>query len=284
MREFYLVSYGFFILIFQSHGQISGLYPDQFSSYFFNPATVNPAYIAQDGSSEAVVQSKLRNGIYSDIYSIGASVQKTFHTSKQQWHSGRLLFSNEKEGLYISTPRFYGNYSIRIPISSDLDILAGLSLGLVNPNITIPTRALSRTLTDGAAGLLVRYGKSSLGVSSNHIFNSGYASLNLRRYYTTHFETSSIVNASIVLKAYCIWRYFSDIPSQLNAAVSALLNEKLEAGTGYRYRRGAFLFFSLTIDPASQHPLSLGALYQSSLLDQLPGLGESLELSLIYKY
>ena len=284
MREFYLVPYGFFLFILQSYGQISGLYPDQFSSYFFNPATINPAFIPRDGSSESVIQSKLRNGVYSDLYSIGASVQKTFNTGKQQWHSGRLLFSNEKEGPYISIPRFYGNYSIRIPVNDDLDILAGISLGLVNPNINIPTRVISSTLGDGALGLLVRYGNSSLGVSSNHIFNSSYDNLHLRRYYTAHFETYSVANSYYTLKAYCIWRYFPDIPSQLNTAVSALINEKLEAGAGYRYKRGIFLFFSLTIDPASKHPLLLGALYQSSILDQLPGLGESLELSLIYKY
>lgn len=284
MRELYLVSYVFFIFISPAAGHISGLYPDHFSSYFYNPATINPAYIAKDGNSEAILQSKLRSGIYSDIYSFGASVQKTFENRKDQWHSGRLLLSNEKEGIYISTPRFYGNYSIRIPLAGKTDILAGISLGLVNPSIKVPTRALSSLLPDGAIGLMIRHGNSSAGISSSHLFNTSADNLKLSRYYSAHLSTFATLSSELTLKAYFIWKYFGMMPSQADGALSILLSEKLEAGTGYRYRRGVFIFCSFTIDPASVHPLTFGALYNSPFMDKARALGDSFELNLVYKY
>lgn len=286
MQRFYLVLW-WWLFMFPTYGQISGLYPDQFSSFFYNPSLINPAYIPEDGSSETVVQSKLRNGVYKDISTLAATIQKTFISEGQQWHSARLLLMNEKQGPYISTPRVYGNYGTRVEISEKMKLLAGVSLGMVNPNFHTPSKTVSTILPDGSIGLILRYQKTSLGVSSNQIFNSSSAtsrSIELKRYYNTYLQTKLSINYETELKMYFLWRYFSDIPSQVTLASSLLYREIIEAGIGYNYKQGGVFYASFILDHASKHPIKLGVLYNSSMFKRFPLMGQSLELNLIYSY
>ena len=191
MQKIQLITY-FSLILLPSFGQTNGTYPDQFSSYFFNKSLFNAAYIPLTGESEAIVQSKVRSGVYSDISTLAASIQKTIQ-SDRQWHSGRFIFQNEKEGPYISRPRFYGNYSIRISLNNKWTLFGGAAIGLVNPNYNTPSKVVNTTLPDGALGIILTYKNSLFGVSSNQIFNnspSSITSIKLNRYYNLHFETT----------------------------------------------------------------------------------------------
>lgn len=286
MKNFSLVTFLLFLII-PCIGQINSLYPDVYSSFFFNWAEVNPAYIPTDGSSESLVQSKVRSGLYNDISTISGSFQKTFKSNGGQWHSGRILASNEKEGPYISTPRVYGNYGIRIQLKENIDLMAGLSFGLVNPNFNTPTKSVSAILPDGALGILLRYKKTILGFSGNQAFNNTSKeteSLNLNRYYSAHLESAYAISPFVDLKAYALLNYYTDIPAQLNVAASAFIDEKVEAGLGIKTQRGLFVFSSVVLEQRSKHPITINALYNSTFLDKTPALGSSLELNLCYVY
>lgn len=285
MRGIVVVLY-FFITMLPSFGQHGGVYPDQFSSYFFNTSLVNPAYIQKDGLSETVAQSKLRSGFYKDISTIAASVQKVFNTDKNQWHSGRLLFQNEKEGPYISTPRFYGNYAVRIGLGEKSGLLGGISLGFVNPNYHTPTKSISNTYLDGSLGLMYQSERVTLGFSSNQMFNSnsGNSNVRIRRYYNSLLNAQLIRRESITANTYFLWSYYTDLPSQLGGVISMLWNDWLEIGTGFKTRQGSVFITSVTLDKASIHPIKMGLLYNSAILYPANLLGESLEISLSYSY
>lgn len=283
-----LILISLFLLInLRSLAQVGGIYPDQFSSYFLNKSLLNPAYIHPDGNSEAIAQSKLRSGFYKDISTIAASAQKVFNTENNQWHSARLLFQNEKEGPYISTPRFYGNYAIRIGLGEKSDLSGGISLGLVNPNIRTPTKSVSTTLLDGSIGLLLRYSRVSAGFSSQQIFNNsseGIRSIKLRRFYNSTIGATIVEGPFIKLNTYVLWIAYSDLPSRFNGIVSILYNDWLEAGAGYQTRQGALFFASFTADRTGMHPLKISLLYNSVLFNTSNLLQEGVEISISYLY
>jgi hypothetical protein len=282
-----VVLFLFFIAMIPSFGQQGGLYPDQLSSCFFNFSSINPAYIQQEGNSEAIVQSKLRSGFYKDISTISASAQKVFNTQNNQWHSGRILLQNEKEGPYISTPRFYGNYGIRIGMGENTALMGGVSLGLVNPNFRTPTKSVSSTLLDGALGIMFQSTKVTAGFSSSQIFNSSSDNsrfVSLKRFYSTQLNAVLFESAQAEVHSYFLWTYYTDISSQFNGVVSMVWNDWLEVGGGYRIRQGALFLASITLDKTSLHPVRMGLLYNSVILNTSNMLGESIEITLSYSY
>jgi len=287
MREFVFVVFCM-SLIQPVFSQISGTYPDQLSSYFYNSSLINPAYIHRDGSSEAIVQSKVRSGIYKDIYTITATIQKVFQAENNKWHSARIILQNEKEGPYISTPRVYANYSIRIGLNENTELLGGVSIGLVNPNYRIPTKSVSTTLVDGALGMTLRRKNITLGISSNQVFDNSAdksRAIKLNRYYNTFFEITLIRHAGVEVKTHLLWTYFSDIPSQYNSSFSILWAGWFEAGLGYKYRQGAIFYSAIILDKTSRHPIRFGMLYNSTVgLIQANALSEAVEFTLIYSY
>lgn len=286
MRGKLLISCLIFCTTF-AFGQIGSLYPDQLSSYFYNPSFINPAYIPEDGSGKAAFLSKVRSGMYSDIMTLGAGLQQTFNSEGNQWHSVKVLLLNEKEGPYISTPRFYGNYSIYIPINRDMKLLGGFSLGMVNPNYTTPSRTISTVLVDGAIGVLLRYKTSALGVSSNQILNNSStdnSAIRLRRYYSTQFSSTKALNHNTAIKINLAWWYFTDIPSQLTGSTSILLDNTIEVGGGYHNINGLFMLAAFTADSEGKHPLTIGALYNSTFLAGNNVLGASLEFNVSYGF
>lgn len=286
MRGLVAVLY-FIIAMLPCYGQHGGLYPDQFSSYFFNSSLVNPSYIQIDGQSEAIAQSKLRSGFYKDISTITASAQKVFNTERNQWHSARIILQNEKEGPYISTPRFYGNYSIRIGLTENKAIFGGVSLGLVNPNYRTPTKSVSSTLLDGAVGIMFQSPKITAGFSSNQIFNSTADNgryIQLKRFYNTQLKAVLLDGPQVKVNSYFLWTYYNSIPSQFNGAVSVFYHKWIEIGGGYKLRQGALFLTSFTLDKTSMHPIKMGLLYNSVILNTSTILGESVEITLSYLY
>jgi hypothetical protein len=277
------------ILFFGTHlqGQNVGSYPDQFSSYFKNISLVNPAYIPKDGISESIIQSKLRRGLYKDITTISATLQKTFNSTGRNWHSGRLIFLNEKEGPYISIPRAYGNYGLRIRIKEEAAILAGISIGAVNPNFSTPTKSVNAILMDGSFGIIYQYKTTSLGISSNQFFDnysSAASSIVLKRFYSAHFDTRFSLSQSVEISTYLLCNYYTDIPTQANASFAVIFQETISGGLGYKNRQGTFIYFSVTANKDSEHPIKISTLYNSLLFSNQNAMSESVELGLAYCY
>lgn len=270
-----------------SFGQISGLYPDQFSAYFLSMAQLNPSYFPKNENSEAIIQSKVRSGVYNDIATFSGSFQKTIRSSEKQKHSFRILVSNEKEGPYISTPRLYANYGINIKIRKELNLMSGFSVGIVNPKYSTPTKSINTNLADGSFGVLLKYKATYFGMSANQMFNNSsksFQEIKLNRFFNANFETTIPLSFSVDLKSYVLFIYYKDIPSQLNTTISACLAKKIEVGTGLKYTRGAYFFTSIIIDESGKHPLKIAALYNSSFLSKASILGQSVELNLTYSY
>ena len=115
--------------------------PDYYSSVVVNHlALVNPAWInTNDTKASFNVLYKSRVGLLNDVSTQTAYADVTFKPDLHIRQVARVIFQNEKEGPYIASPKFYGNYSIRIPITEDISISAGLGLGVSAHDFSAPS-------------------------------------------------------------------------------------------------------------------------------------------------
>lgn len=268
-----------------AQGQSGVVYPDVFSSYFNDISLINPAYIPQEGRLELKAIYKFRRGLLSDISTFAASGSKYWNTDKNTSQAGRLIFQNEREGPYISSPKTYLNYALRLTLSSNTSLMTGLSLGFSGLSFTAPSGAGSVMLLDGGLGVILRHKKIDIGVSTLQMFNSEgvaiSAPIRLQRYYNIHLTAEKSVTPALDLKGYFFLRNFNQIPDHLNAGGSILLQRFIELGGLYKYRRGISFFGALTISQDT-NPLILSLSYNSSLLSSSPLWSDSFELGLQY--
>jgi hypothetical protein len=286
VKRLFLIIF-FFCILESILAQNLGLYPEQFTSYFFNYSCINAAYIPEDKKSELLFHTKLRSGVYNDISTIYASFQNTFKSKDNKRHSIRLNLCNEKEGPYISTSRLYGNYALNIKINQNLDFFGGITMGIVNPNYNTPTKTVETTLVDGSLDVIVKYKNSLIGIASKQILNSTssiFPSIVLKRFYNFNLENKLVLSPKLDLKTYVLLRYFTEIPYQFNYSNALIYNDYIEVGSGYRLKRGVTFFSSITLEKLSDHPLKISFLYSSNLLNQSDVLGDAFEGSVIYYY
>lgn len=272
------------ILCINLKAQSAGSYPDHFSSYFLNTSTINPAFIPKTGRVEAIFQSKVRKGLYRDINTISTTVQKTFNYNKNNWHSGRFIFSNETEGPYISNPKMYGNYSIQIKLNDKASLATGIAIGFSNPNFRTPTKSINTILPDGSLGIIFNNKSNTIGISSSQIFNTNYNSLTLKRYYNVIYFREFILDQNTVLNGRILGSYFVDIPIQTNISMSALFGQSLECVLGYKSRNGCYIGCSYITNKKNEHPLRFTVLYNSSILGANNPISESLEFLIGFNY
>jgi hypothetical protein len=88
----------------------------------------------------------------------------------------------------------------------------------------------------------------------------------------------------VEVNSYFLWTYYTDISSQFNGVISVFWNDWLEVGGGYRIRQGTLFLASITLDKTSLHPIRMGLLYNSVILNTSNMLGESIEITLSYSY
>lgn len=264
-----------------------GFYPDQFSSYYLNPSIINPAFFSDSGSFEALIQNKLRRGQYKDISTFSATIQKTFNRNGNNWHSGRLTFQNEKEGPYISIPRAYGTYGVKVQIKKNTSILVGTSVGFINPNFSTPTKTINTNLFDGSVGVILKYKKKSLGISSNQIFGTllnSNNSIKLKQFYTTNYDDNFMLNENLDLNTRLLCSFYPDIPSLFNVSTSLLFRKTLEGGLGYKSKHGIFFSFTVIANKQTNHPIKISTIYNSNIFNKQNSISESVEIILAYCY
>lgn len=269
-------------------GQSEGIYVDEFSTYTYNLGLINAAYIPSTKESQIHFHSKNRNEPLSDVYRIGLSAQKVFTKGKTRTTAIRVIASSEKEGPYISTSRAYLNYTLGLQLNKDLFLLAGTSLGFVNPSYNTPKKAQSALVLDGDIGLIFRY-KTSLegGLSMSHLFNSIAADVPgvmLNRYYKTYLNYSLTLNPTIEWESTLLWFYFTDIPGHYYLSSKIIFDKSIDAGLGINLKRGIFAHASIKALKTKKHPLRIAFLYNSPLFDNSTILGASLEINLMLSF
>lgn len=274
------------IISLTAYSQSGRIYPDVFSAFFTNMALVNPSYVPQEGNVDLMSYYKFRQGLLSDVSTFMASGHKVWRRENKPEHLARLIFFNEKEGPYISSPRAYGNYALKQRLSSDADIGGGVSLGLAGINYSTPSGAGSFTVLDGNIGLGLNYRKISIGMAAIQAFNAeGIAvssPVRFQRFYNLHFSAEKTVSPDLDLNSYFLWRSLPGLPDQYIGALTLFYRRFLEVGALYFRPRGVSYLSTFILNP-EKNPLHFSIAYNTAFLGSNPLWGNSFEIGLKYR-
>jgi len=266
-------------------GQSAPLYPNAFSGYFFNPYIVNPSYVPEQGNVSIAAYYRFRSGFFSDINSFLFSAEKIVRTKKGANHAIRLNIYNDREGPYISKPKAYLNYALKLPISSNSALFAGIALGVSSISFTAPSGAGSIILPDGNLGVGLKLHQVRMGLSSGQIFNSEgtiiSSALKLERYYNVDFSIKQQLSAFWTINGYFYWRDFSGIPDEFSFSGSLEYNESLQFGGIYKWKQGISWLASVQINKEG-NPLFISFIYNSAFLSTIPLWNDSYEIGIKY--
>ncbi len=261
--------------------------PDYYSSVVVNHlALVNPAWInTNDTKASFNVLYKSRVGLLNDVSTQTAYADVTFKPDLHIRQVARVIFQNEKEGPYIASPKFYGNYSIRIPITEDISISAGLGLGVSAHDFSAPSGTGHGSVPDGNGGLILKYKKLEFGAAAYQFFNNKLVVLNsyliLKRYNLYYIQAEKELSPFLILKGNLFWRQqpLSDI---VNSTVMLSYNEFFTMGIMYQYLRGTSFLTTFQFNKI-KNPIVLNLSYNSTFLNTRIIKSQSFEIGLQYK-
>lgn len=269
-----------------SQQTISNYMPDYYtSSILEHNALMNPAWVDEFSKASLGSLYKSRTGLLNEVSSMTAYGDLSITPLRTINQSIRAIFQNEKEGPYISSPKFYGNYAIRLPITDDIFLYTGIALGISSLSFTAPSGMGKASVPDGSIGGIFKYKKTEIGTAAYQIFNNSSivinSSLVFRRYYQFYVQSEKDLSASVSIKGHLFWR-----PQAMYdlASTTALLcyKEIISAGILYQYRRGTSFLTSFHLNK-DNNPIIVNLSYNSLLFNTLSISTGSFEIGLQYR-
>lgn len=267
--------------------QIQNFYlPDYYSSTALDHlALINPAWTADEKRATLNSLYKSRSGLFNEVATITAYGDVLLNSKSNVGQVARVLFQNEKEGPYISSPKFYGNYAVKIPLREDLFLSAGLALGVASISFTAPSGMGKGSAPDVNAGLILKYRKTEIGAASYQLLNNSITAINspllFKRFYQFYFQSEKDLSEYLTLRAHLFYRPqpYRDLG---NAALLLCYKETIAFGGMYQYQRGTSFLASLYLNQ-SNNPIILNFSFNSLFLSNRLLTTGSYELGLQYR-
>jgi len=243
---------GLTLLSFQSFAQQD----PQFTQYMYNMSVINPAY----ATSEAAILNM--GGLYRTqwVGLKGAPKTGTFfaHTPINEKIEAGISFTNDNIGDVVQENNIYADFAYVLPMGLDRGNLSfGLKAGFTFFNVNFD----GFNLQSGSASTDVAFNDNisqtfpNIGIGAFYYTDNYYVGLSAPNMLSTkHIETENGVKATGVqsIHYYLTGGYVFDInkdlkfkpafmmksvkgaPLALDITANILINEKLEAGLGYR--------------------------------------------------
>ncbi|WP_299551945.1 type IX secretion system membrane protein PorP/SprF [Seonamhaeicola sp.] len=239
------------VLSFQSHAQQD----PQFTQYMYNMSVINPAYAIAD---EGILNL---GGLYRTqwVGLEGAPKTGTFfaHTPINDKIEMGISFTNDNIGDVVNENNVFADFAYVLPVGIESKISLGLKAGFTFFDTTFDGFVLQsgNTTTDVAFNENVSKAFPNLGIGAFFFTDTYYLGLSAPNMLTTkHIETENGVRATGVqsvhyfltggyvfdidqnlkFKPAFMARGVSGAPPALDITANVLINEKLEAGLGYR--------------------------------------------------
>jgi type IX secretion system PorP/SprF family membrane protein len=276
------LSFLFFIpFILPASGQLNSAQPLQFNELpvqflqvVKNYPLINPAYAAVDSGTNFVSGNKMNFGAFrifrTNYLSATLRIPASRDSASRNHHGIGLAAITDKDGEFISHNRLYVTYAYKISLAENLNISAGLSMGIVNyviegSNISAKGSAIA---PDGNAGIWMFGRKSYMGISLNQVFNSRLTPLTETSVLLRHMNV--IAGKTIYFSPYC--KLTSSLvvrAAKKNTDIDFvnlfLIQDKLSAGCNYKHHKGFVLMAGLENIPFGQGKHMAGGWFSYSI-------------------
>lgn len=235
--------------------QSFGQQDPQFTQYMYNMSVINPAYATAD---EGMLNL---GGLYRTqwVGMEGAPKTGTFfaHTPINQKIEAGISFTNDNIGDVVTENNIYADFAYVLPAGADGKISFGLKAGFTffNTNFNGFVLQSGNTSTDIAFNDNISKTFPNIGIGAFYFTDRYYLGLSAPNMLTTkHIETENgikstgvqsvhyfltggyvfDINENLKLKPAFMAKAVSGAPLALDITANVLINEKLEAGLGYR--------------------------------------------------
>lgn len=227
----------------------------QFTQYMYNMSVINPAYATAD---EAILNL---GGLYRTqwVGMEGAPKTGTFfaHTPINQKMEVGISFTNDNIGDIVQENNIYADFAYVLPMGLEGKLSLGLKAGftLFDTNFDGFNLQSGNVSTDIAFNENINKTFPNLGIGAFYFSNNYYIGLSAPNMLTTkHLEvengirTTGVqsvhyyltggyvfdINQNLKLKPAFMAKSVSGAPLALDITANVLINEKIEAGLGYR--------------------------------------------------
>jgi type IX secretion system PorP/SprF family membrane protein len=269
--------------------QVSERYPIQFSQFVPAMPSLNPAFGGLNSKVEFFGGQQRYIGPFNSVNTVLASFTYNPESISLKKSSFGLIFSNDQEGGLLNYSKGYVTYSIKVPLTPEWKISAGVNLGFVNfsADQTSSSIRVSSYAMDGSIGLLVYKENFQFGISGNQVFNSELTSIQERIFlkrYATFFVLKKIsVSPVFEIMPACLIKFK---PTVLNADfnLNALLDKYFLLGISYRYNQGLAFMTGLNKIKIMSGTMQLNFAYNTSYGSGLLTNLTSIEILLSYNF
>lgn len=257
----------------------------QYTQYRYNMNIVNPAYA---GSRDALSLNILGKTQWLNIDGAPRTATLGIHSPLQKSNLG-IGFSAIHETIGpLKESHMYGDVSYKLQVSLEGALFFGLKGGISFQNLddsllnfneeqSIDSDFKNSTYANFGFGLYYKIHKFYAGFSmpnilKNSFFNSGLDTVSKLERINTVYVTSGYtfdINDNIQLKPSFLMKYATDIPLSFDVSSAAVIHDKLELGTSYRYKESIAFLTTFAVSKtfrlgyAYDHPLGSYANYSN---------------------
>lgn len=277
----------FFILLSNTviYGQINSFYPDVVRSYKNQEAWINPSSSVDTSRYHVNMVANTTSGSRGNVGLYQLYAGFALKTSEKQSQTMRIFISNEREGPYISKPRAYLSYTLRMRISQKSYLSSGISYGFSSAtiNASLVTNSNNYFTQDATLGITFSRKYWGLGGSILHALNNRISTsienARLKRHYHLNGYYNIQIDYSKHLEIAGFYRVFSDLQNQFLGSLVFYPRDEFGFGTGYYSRRGIsfYTYFQHIIHPSNYQ---LFFTYNSGWMSEVPVISRSFELGL----
>ncbi len=277
-----------FICPFITRGQNGTIMPDVYDQFFQNYQLINPAnadtsdiLMHMGHKSQLGVFRGVRQTYFDANFRIGSKQSNYRH------FIGMQVFNNS-EGDYFSRNRAYGVYSFHVKISTGYFLSSGLSFGMVNYafKATQSSAGGSDFNYDGNLGVWLVGKKLKAGTSIQQVFQKILSPIGqifeLKRQYNLNISYSFFINPNVQLSTHFWYRYQKYQINDMQIAGIVTLQNLIEFGGNYRYRKGLVIIAGLKDIAIGTSRISIAMSYSTGILNYIANGDNAVELFLKY--